>query len=151
GNDQWRGNLGFGFSNSAFNARRANATTKPDFDQRRYAFTLSGPVIARKMSFFFNAESRAVNSENTINARTLNGPFIATAPSLNENRFFGLRTGYLVNQKNTLNAGFNYQRSRREGNGGDFSLPERGSTADNTNQTLTISETFLISQRLIHE
>ncbi|MGH9766619.1 MAG: TonB-dependent receptor [Blastocatellia bacterium] len=151
GNEQWRGSLGFSLSNSAFNARRANATTRPDLDQRRYTFTLSGPLIAKKMSFFFNGENRTVNSENTINARTLNGPFIANAPSLIENRFFGLRSGYLINQKNTLNIGFNYQQSRRESNGGDFTLPERGARSDNTNQTLTISETFLISPRLIHE
>jgi Carboxypeptidase regulatory-like domain len=151
GNEQWRGGLGFGFSNSAFNARRANATTRPDLDQRRYAFTLSGPIIARKMSFFFTGENRTVNSESVINARTLNGPFIANSPSLIENRFIGLRTGYLINQKNTLNVGFNYQQSRRESNGGDFALPERGAMSDNTNQTLTISETFLISPRLIHE
>ena len=151
GNEQWRGNLGFGVSNSALNARRATAMTKPDLDQRRYAFTLGGPLIAKKMSFFFNGENRAVNSENTVNARTLNGPFIVNSPSFVENRFFGLRAGYLINQKNTLNAGFNYQESRRGNNGGGFTLPERGARSDNTNQTLTISETFLISQRLIHE
>jgi len=151
GNEQWRGSLVFGVSNSALNARRATATTKPELDQRRYAFTLSGPLIDKKMSFFFNGENRAVNSENTINARTLNGPFIANSPSIVENRFFGLRAGYLINQKNSLNAGVNYQQSRGESNGGDFTLPERGAISDNTNQTLTISETFLISQRLIHE
>ncbi|MGH9938740.1 MAG: hypothetical protein ACREAM_21070, partial [Blastocatellia bacterium] len=59
--------------------------------------------------------------------------------------------GYLLNQKNTLNIGFNYQQSQRESNGGDFALPERGARSDNTNQTLTISETFLINSRLIHE
>jgi len=151
GNEQWRGSLGFSLSNSALNARRANATIKPDLDQRRYTFTLSGPIIAKKMSFFFNGENRTVNGENTINARTLNGPFIANTPSRTENRFFGLRTGYLINQKNTLNVGFNYQRSRRESNGGDFTLPERGAMSGDTNQTLTISETFLISPSLIHE
>src|SRR5262245_41168159 len=151
GNEQWRGSLGFSLSNSAFNARRANATTKPDYDQRRYAFNLSGPMIAGKMSFFFNGENRTVSSENTINARTLGGPFIVNAPSLIKNRFFGLRTGYLINRKNTLNAGFSYQQSRRESNGGDFTLPERGARSNNTNHTLTISETFLISPRLIHE
>ncbi|MGH9936331.1 MAG: carboxypeptidase regulatory-like domain-containing protein, partial [Blastocatellia bacterium] len=151
GNEQWRGSLGFSLGNSALNARRANATTKPDLDQRRYSFTLSGPIISKKMSFFSNGENRAVNSENTINARTLNGPLIANAPSQTENRFFGMRTGYLINQKNTLNAGFNHQQSQRESNGGDFTLPDRGAMFSNTNQTLTISETFLIHSRLIHE
>jgi len=151
GNEQWRGSLGFGVSNSALNARRANATTRPELDQRRYTFTLSGPLIAKKMSFFLNGENRTVNSESTINARTLNGPFVANAPSLVENRFFGLRIGYMLNQKNTLNAGFNYQRSRRESNGGDFTLPERGLTSDNSNQTLTISETSVVTPRLTHE
>lgn len=151
GNEQWRASLGFGLSNSAFNARRANAISKPDLDQRRYSFTLSGPIIARKMSFFFNGENRTVDSESTINARTLNGPIIANSPSLIANRSLGLRTGYLINQKNTLNVGFNHQQSRRESNGGDFSLPERGVMSDNTNQTLTVSEIFLISPRLIHE
>ena len=52
GNEQWRGSLGFGVSNSALNARRATATTRPDLDQRRYAFTLSGPLITRRCRSF---------------------------------------------------------------------------------------------------
>jgi carboxypeptidase family protein len=151
GAEQWHGSLGLGLSNSALNARRATALTRPDLDQRRYSFTLSGPIITGKLSFFFNGENRTLNSESSINARTLNGPLIANSPSLVENRFFGLRAGYLINQKNTLNAGFSYRQSGRESNGGDFVLPERGARSDNTNQTLTILETFLISPRLIHE
>ena len=153
GTEQWHSSVGFSLRNAALDARSANATTKPAFDSQRYSFTLSGPIIPKKMSFFFNGENRTVDSANTINAITLNGPFITNVPSLNENRSFGLRTGYLINKKNTLNFGYNYHQSHRESNGGDngFTLPDRGSINDNTNQTLMISETFLINSRLIHE
>ena len=151
GTEQWHTSVGFNFRNSALDARNAFALTTPGLDQRRYSMTLSGPIIKKKVSFFLNAEQRTVDSDNIINAITLDGPLIANVPSTNENRFVGLRVGSTLGKRNVLNVGFNYHQSERVSNGGGFTLPDRGSTNDNTNYTSTLSETFVINSRLVHE
>lgn len=151
GTEQWHSSVGFNFRNSALDARNAFATTTPDLFSRRYAFTLSGPIIKKRVSFFFNGEDRTVDSDNIVNAITLNGPVVLNTPSANENRFFGLRVGVMLDKRNSLNFGYNYHQFERVNNGGGFTLPDRGMTADNTNHTFTLSETFVVNSRLIHE
>jgi hypothetical protein len=151
GTEQWHGSAGFNFRNSAIDARNAFALTTPDLFSRRYSFTLSGPIIKKRTSFFLNAEQRTVDSDSIVNAITANGAFVTNAPSTNESRYFGLRIGSMLSKRNSLNIGYNYHQSERVSNGGGFELPERGSTSDNTNHTFTISETFVVNSRLIHE
>ncbi len=151
GTEQWHGSVGFNVRNSALDARNAFALTKPDVDQRHYSFTLSGPIIKKKISFFLNADQRTFDSSVIVNAITLDGPLTTNVPSTNENRFFGLRVGSTLNKNNVLNVGYNYRQSERVSNGGGFTLPDRGSTTDNTNHTFTITETYVINSRLIHE
>jgi carboxypeptidase family protein/TonB-dependent receptor-like protein len=151
GTEQWHSSVGFNFRNSALDARNAFALTTPGLFSRRYSFTLSGPIINKRVSFFFNGEDRTVDSDNIVNAITLNGPVVLNTPSTNENRFFGLRVGVMVDKRNSLNFGYNYHQFDRVNNGGGFTLPDRGMTTDNTNHTFTISETFVVNSRLIHE
>ncbi|NOT63724.1 MAG: hypothetical protein HOP19_26215 [Acidobacteria bacterium] len=182
GRDQWRGSVGFNFRNSAVDARNAFAVTKPDLNQNRFQFNLSGPIIAKKMSFFANAERRTLEGSNNVVARTLDGTFTANVNAPNTSTFFNLRTDYLLNDKNTLNVSYNRfgnSSINREfaarfggggfggpggggGNGGgggfgggvsgtSYLLPERGSNADSTNNTLQVGETMIINPKLIME
>jgi len=151
GTEQWHGSAGFNFRNSALDARNAFADTKPDVDLRHYSFTLSGPIIKKRVSFFLNADERSFDSTALVNAITLDGPVNTNVPSTVENRFVGLRVGSTLNKQNVLNVGYNYFQSERANNGGGFTLPDRGSTTDNTNQTFTISETYVINSKLVHE
>jgi hypothetical protein len=151
GTEQWHSSVGVNFRNSALDARNAFALSTPDLFSRRYSVTLSGPIIKKRMSFFFNGEERAVDSDAIVNAITLNGPVNLNTPSANDNRFYGLRIGLMLDKRNSLNFGYNYHGSERVTNGGGFTLPDRGTTTDNTNHTLTLSETFVVNARLIHE
>src|SRR5262245_42690806 len=74
GRDQWRGNVSFNLRNSALDARNAFALVKPDISQERYGFNLSGPIIAKKMSFFSNYEQRGLDGGSSATATTLAGP-----------------------------------------------------------------------------
>ena len=151
GTEQWHGSAGFNFGNAALDARNAFALTRPARDQRHYSFTLSGPIINKKVSFFLNADQRTVDSSAIVNAVTLNGPFVTNVPSINENRFFGLRIGATLSKTNVLTLGYNYHQFDRETNGGGFTLPDRGSTTNNDNHTFTIADTLIINSRLVHE
>ena len=151
GTEQWHGSLGFNIRNSALDARNAFALEKPDVDLRHYSFTLSGPIIKKRVSFFLNVDQRTFDSTVLVNAITLDGPLNTNVPATTENRFVGLRVGSTLNKQNVLNVGYNYFQSERVSNGGGFTLPDRGSTTDNTNQTFTLSETYVINSRLVHE
>lgn len=151
GSETWHGSFGLGLRNSALDARNAFALTRPNLDQRHYSFSLSGPIIKKRLSFFLNGDQRRLNRDDIINARTLGGSLIANVPEYTQNRFFGLRLGATLTQKNTFNIGYNFHESEGVNNGGGFTLRERGSSNTNRNHTVTLAETYLINARLIHE
>ncbi|MFN0120134.1 MAG: TonB-dependent receptor domain-containing protein [Blastocatellia bacterium] len=179
GNDKWRGTFGLNVRNSVLDARNAFALSKPDLSQTRYQFNFGGPLLRKKLSFFFNAERRGLEGSNTVRAQTLDGAYVANVAAPNTSSYIGLRADYLLNQKNTISLGYNRVGSdatNREfgarfgggfggGPGGGFGgggfgggstgasylLPERGSNAANGNHSLQLSMTSLLSSRLILE
>ncbi len=151
GSESWHGSFNLGYGNSALDARNAFAQVRPDLDQLRHAFTLSGPLVKKKMSFFVHGEQRRMESGVIINAKTLTGDYIVNAPAENENRSYGGRVGYTINDRNTLSLGYNYYQSQRVSSGGGFVLPDRGSINDGANHTLTFASTSIINARLVHE
>lgn len=178
GNDSLRGSAGFNYANAIFDARNAFAVTRPDLDQKRYSFNLSGPIIKKRMSFFVNAERRDLVGESPVVATTLDGPFTANVPAPSDNTNVGARVDYLLNQKNTIGVNYSYFDSRnynREfavsfggfrfggpggggfggggggGNTANYTLPERGSDSFNKNHNLQISDTWIVSPSMIHE
>jgi hypothetical protein len=181
GNDSFRGSASFGYRNAALDARNAFALTKPDLNQQQYGFNFSGPLIKKKMSFFFNLERRDLTGATPVVATTLDGVFRANVQSPNDNTGVNARVDYLLNDKNTIS--FNYQFDNRSslnsefalrfgggfgfggggggfggafggfggGTGSNYTLPERGSDTNNRDHSLQISETWIINSRLIHE
>lgn len=175
GLDSLRGSFGMNFRNSALDARNAFAVTKPDLSQQRYNFNIGGPIIKKKMSFFAFMDRTNLTGASTTNAITLAGPFVANVPAPNNSTFFGIRTDYLVTNRNTLSV--NYHRSMREsfnqefavrfggggfggggrgGGGGasgvtNFTLPERGTDSEGVSNDLQISNTTILTTRLINE
>lgn len=185
GNDRWRGSGGWGYRNSALDARNAFAQVKPDQMTNRFNFNFGGPVIKKKMSATLFADRNSTDGSNNTYAKTLTGDFFANVPIETISTFIGLRTDYLLNDRNTLNTSYNYRQSdsmNQEfaartggggfggggggfgGGGGGFGgagggatsttsnlLPERGSNRNTTGHNLRISETWIISSKMIHE
>jgi carboxypeptidase family protein/TonB-dependent receptor-like protein len=179
---EWRGGGGIGYRNAALDARNAFALAgKPDFSQQRYNFNIGGPIIRKKMSFFMYGDRSGTNGFGTTYAiaSTLNRPNSEIVPASSENYSFGLRSDYLINEKNTLNLGYNYSKRKSLNNefgyrfgggfGGAFAgaagggggggggggnnllLPERGTDSFGSDHNLRIGETWIISSRLINE
>jgi hypothetical protein len=161
GNNEWHGGVGVSFRNSALDARNAFADAKPELDQRRYSFNLSGPLIRKRLSFFANAEQRRLEGSGIVRAEILSGPFVTNVPTPNESRSFSVRADYLLSKNNTLNlvysrsAGQNTNRefAARAASGGvsNYTLPERASSSDDVNHSLQLGEVWLINPKLIHE
>ncbi len=177
GNDQWRGSGGWGYRNSALDARNAFAREKPDMTLNRWNFNFGGPVIKKRMSFNLFTDRFSNIGSNTTVAQTLDGEFVANVPTETINYSIGIRTDYLLNDKNTLNVFYTYRTAESQnqefasrfgggfffgGGGGGFGggggggsstnlLPERGSNRESTDHNLRISQIWIINSKMIHE
>lgn len=161
GNNEWHGGGGVSFRNAALDARNAFAEVKPELDQRRYSFNLSGPLIRKRLSFFANADQRRLEGSGVVRAEILSGPLVTNVPTPNQSRSFSLRADYLVSKNNTLNlvyarsSGKNTNRefAARASSGGvsNYTLPERASSSDDLSHSLQLGEVWLINTRLIHD
>jgi Carboxypeptidase regulatory-like domain len=155
----WRGGGGFGYRNSALDARNAFALEKPDFSMQRYNLNIGGPIIKKKLSFFMYGDRNQFIGDNTANAFTLDGLFSENVPTNSVGYSLGVRADYLINDKNTLNLSYNYRGRKslnqefvdQEGGGSAYLLPERGTDSSDSDHSLRIAETWIISSRLINE
>jgi hypothetical protein len=123
GNGSWRGGGSFSMRNSALDARNAFALTKPDLAQQRYSFNFGGPIIRKKWDFFSNLERRNLDGSGTVFAQTLDGPFVANVLAPNDNTSLFIRSGYLLNNNNTITGTYSFSRSEslnREFSSGGF-------------------------------
>jgi hypothetical protein len=132
------------------------------------------------MSATVFADRNSTDGSNTTVAKTLDGDFVANVPTETVNTFIGVRTDYLLNDKNTLNVSYNYRTTEAinqefavrfgggfffGGGGGGFGggggggggggsnnlLPERGSNREGSSHELRLSETWIINSKMIHE
>ncbi|HMY76439.1 MAG TPA: carboxypeptidase regulatory-like domain-containing protein, partial [Blastocatellia bacterium] len=116
GNDSWRGGGGWGYRNSALDAKNAFALTKPDMYNSRFNFNFGGPIIKKKMSANIFADRNITDGLNNTNATILDAggnitPFASNVPFDTVSTFVGSRVDYLLNNTNTLNFSYNYRRS----------------------------------------
>ena len=157
GSGEWRGGGGFGYRNSALDARNAFALEKPDFSLSRYNFDFGGPLIKEKLSFFFSGNRSENRGSGTTVATTLAGQVVSNVPSSARGAYFGLRADSRLSSKNTLNLGYDYGSGEslnsefRSGSGAGYLLPERGSDSTNSNHALRVGESWIITPRLVNE
>ncbi len=181
GNDSWRGSFNTQFRSSALDARNAFAVTKPDMLQQQYSFNFSGPIIKKKMSLFAYTERRNLSGGSTTNYILPSGAVAANVDAPNSSLSMSIRADYLVNQKNTLGISFfrsqrdsvNQEFAVSFGGGGggffpggggggggrgggaggvvSFTTPDRGTDSKSSSNDFQITDTAIISSRLINE
>ncbi|HEY0404645.1 MAG TPA: carboxypeptidase regulatory-like domain-containing protein [Pyrinomonadaceae bacterium] len=157
GTDKLRGSGFLNFNDESLNSRNPFASNRPPFQFRQYGANLSGPIIAKKASYFIDFERRETDDNELVVASILD-------PALNIVSFgqavlvprrsttFSPRFDYQLNQKNTLVARYTYSRSKTQNAGiGGFSLPERAFDTANTQQTVQLTETAILTPTVINE
>ena len=157
GMDKLRGSTFFNFSDESLNSRNPFAPARAPFQVRYYGGSLSGPVIAKKASFFLDFQQRVVDDNAIINATVL-GPSLQITPfhlallTPNRNISFSPRFDYQLNTNHTLVMRYSYSHTKAENVGAsDFSLPERAFDRSNTEQTVQLTETAVLSPTMINE
>ena len=160
GTDKFRGGASVNFNDESLNTRNPFAVTsskRTPFQIRQYDMNVSGPIVARKASFFFNFGRietddnelvRATVLDDNLNTLEFGQAFLVPRRNL----FFSPRFDYAINPGNTLVVRYNYNRSRTENQGiGNFTLPERGFNTVNTNQNIQVTETAILNPTTINE
>ncbi|HEX8137608.1 MAG TPA: carboxypeptidase regulatory-like domain-containing protein [Pyrinomonadaceae bacterium] len=157
GTDKLRGQAFFNFNDESLNSRNPFAPNRAPFQVRQYGGNLSGPIISKKSSYFFDFERRETSDNDVVRATILDSALNITPFGLAvviPRRFttFSPRVDYQLNASNTIVARYTYNRnSTINGGVGGFSLPERAFDSASTQQTFQLTETAILSPSVVNE
>lgn len=157
GTDTFRGQGFFNFNDESLNSRNPFAPTRAPYQSRRYGGNVSGPLVSKKASFFFDFERRETDDNDVVNAVVLDSAlnpvaFNATLLTPVRRTTFSPRLDWQLNSTNTLVARYTFETTSRTNQGvGDFNLPERAFNTENTQHTVQLTETAIINQKVINE
>lgn len=158
GADAYHASASFGYGNDIFNSRNPYAPEKPPFDLKQYGGSFSGP-INKKLSFFFDINKRDIGNGAVVNAVTVDPDTLKivdpyTQVFSNPFRFLRLspRVDYKITPKQSLMFRYGYTKNDYDHYGvGSFSLVSRGANAHLREHALQITETAILSAKVVSE
>jgi hypothetical protein len=157
GTDRYRGQASFNFNDESLNARSPFAATRAPYQLRRYGGNFSGPLSAKRASFFLDFERSETDDNEVVRAVVLDAglnpvSFNQTLLTPNRRTTFSPRLDYQINPTNTLVARYTFEQGTRQNVGAsDFNLPTRAYDVETTQHTLQLTETAVINQKVINE
>lgn len=160
GTDKFRGGASLNFNDESLNSRNpfaVSSSKRTPFQIRQYDMNLSGPIVKKKASFFFNFGRIETDDNELVRATVLDSNFnvVDVGQSFvvpRRNLFFSPRFDYAINTNNTLVVRYNYNRFNANNQGvGGFNLPERGYNVINSNQNIQLTETAILNSTTINE
>lgn len=157
GSDKFHGQAMFNFNNQIFNARNPfNHGAQPGYQTEMYHFNVSGP-INKKSSFFVSGMRQKRDETSIVNAVILDNSFNQVPYSTaipNPVTMFDIspRIDYQLTKNNTFSGRYSVQRRQTE-NGGisTFSLPSLATNSSNTEHTIQVTDTQVLSPAAINE
>ena len=160
GTDKFRGGASWNFNDESLNSRNpfaVNSSKRTPFQIRQYEMNVSGPIVKKKASFFFNFGRietddndlvRATILDDNLNPQDFGQAFLVPRRNL----FLSPRFDYAINQGNTLIVRYNYNRFSAENQGlGGFILPERAFDLLTVNQNVQVTETAILNPTTVNE
>ena len=156
GTGQLHGQLFADGNDASFNTLNPFVTEVPGYHSELFNGSVSGP-INKKISFFFNLERRDISDNAIVNAIVLDPNFnqvqLAQAiPTSRRRTNFGPRFDFQLSPSNTLTVRYQYTENNENNDGiGQFSLASQAYNVHDTEQTLQISDTQILSANVINE
>ena len=160
GTDKLRGGGSFNFNDESLNSRNpfaVSSSKRTPFQIRQYEMNLSGPIVKKKASFFFNFGRIETDDNELVRATVLDDnlnpvDFGQAFLVPRRNMFLSPRFDYAINTNNTLVVRYNYNRFSVENSGVQgFTLPERGFDTLSVNQNVQVTETAILNPTTINE
>ncbi|GAC1399929.1 MAG: hypothetical protein NVSMB56_15070 [Pyrinomonadaceae bacterium] len=159
GSDKFRGQANITFNDESLNSRNPFAASRPPFQRRQFGGNLSGPIIKKKSSFFFDVEKRDVDDDAIIVAQILDSSlnpvaFNQVVPTPSRRTTISPRVDYQLNDKNTIVGRYSYAQTSRVGSDasvGGFSLISRATNETNKEHTVQLTETAILNAKTVNE
>ncbi|MEO7142138.1 MAG: carboxypeptidase regulatory-like domain-containing protein, partial [Bryobacteraceae bacterium] len=159
GTDNFRGQFFMQYNKEALNSRSPllAQAKRPPYQTRFYGFNLSGPIKKQKASFTFDLEHRLIDENAFILATTLDNNFnpvnVNQAVLTPQTRTtISPRIDYTLNPANTLTLRYQNVNMGSDKQGiGDFNLATRGYNTTETENTVQLTETAILSPSAINE
>ena len=159
GTSTLHGGLNFSYNKEALNSRSPllAQSKRPQYKQENLFGNVSGQLIKNKASWslFFSRNAATQNAfiyattlDNNLNPVTINQTVLTPRGNWNVQP----RLDYAINKNHTLNVSFFNGHNHVENLGvGDFGLPSRAYNNYGNNNQLQISETAILSPRMISD
>jgi hypothetical protein len=157
GTDKLRGQVSMNFGDESLNSRNPFVPARPPYQLRQFGGNLSGPIVAKKSSFFLDFEKRDIDENANVNATILDAALNPTGFSQAivtpiRRTTFSPRVDYQINASNTLVARYTYARSSFQNVGtGYFDLLSRAYNTSSREHTIQLTETAVLSPSVINE
>ena len=156
GFDKFRGSTNFNFNDARLNSRNPFALNRAPSQTRTFGANLSGPISAKKSSFFVDFNQSTNDSNTVIGADILDasGNFARFDQDIrvpSHNFRISPRVDFEINDKNTLQTRYAFSHSTNENLGGGFTLPSRGSNSASTQHTIQLTESMIINPTTVNE
>jgi hypothetical protein len=156
GFDKFRGATNFNFNDARFNSRNPFAANRAPSQTRTFGANLSGPISAKKSSFFVDFNQSTNDTNAVIGADILDaaGNFArfdqdVRVPS--HNFRISPRVDFQINDRNTLQSRYAFSHSSSDNLGGGFTLPTRATHSSSTQHTLQLTESMIINPKTVNE
>src|SRR6185369_14857356 len=153
GSDKYRGNAFFNFNDESLNSRNPFAINRAPSQTRFFGGNFSGPIRKGKSSFFVDISKRDQDNNAVVNAVILDAnlnPVHFNPEVIVPNRRFSFapRVDYAINDKNTLVARYEFNKTSLDNQGvGDVSLPSRGYKSSSTGHEVRLTETMIVNAK----
>ena len=152
GSDKLRGDTNFRFNDDALNSRNPFAPNRAPYQRREWGGTISGPLVAKKASYFVDFEKRNVDDNAIVKATILSPdltplPFSRAVLTPQSRTTFSPRLDWQLGASHTFTARYTYSSVDRTQVGiGGFSLPTRAYASSSRQHTFQLSETSVFGK-----
>jgi hypothetical protein len=162
GTEKYHGQVSVMGNSSAFNSQNPFLEgTEPDYHSLQYMGNFGGP-LGKKASFFVDVQRRNIDEVAVVNANVLNPdcsdpsclalPFTAAVPNPHARTNISPRLDFQLSKNNTLTTRYQYFRNTEENDGvGQLFLPDQGTSTASTEHTFQISDTQVLSPKVVNE
>jgi hypothetical protein len=156
GSDVFHGTGFFTFNDESLNSRNPFAPNRAAFQRRQFGGNVSGPIIKKKASFFFDVERREIDDNAIVLAQILDPSFnvitfnqVVATPS--RRTTVSPRIDYQLNDKNTIVGRYTFTQFSNFGGVGGFTLPSRETSSTSNEHTVQLTETAILNAKTVNE
>jgi hypothetical protein len=152
GTTTWRGMSNLGFRDGAMNARNAFAEERGAEQYRRFGFNIDGPLRKGTTSFAFSTDGNLSYDSQTIVAATPGQLFTDQVRRPFDQMNAALRIEHALTDRQTLLVEYQRRDDERRNLGvGDFDLPSRAYSRQNSRNVFRTAVNGLVAPRIANE